>query len=126
MKRSTGWNNSRTEEYEHEREATMTFGFPAHHEERYGLQIDPVDIERMVKEVLYDFSWGIINELDGKIKVKIGISLSSWGEIVEIDYSNKGYIDIRSKCSLRTQCIDWGKNRRNVEKFILRLEDKLD
>ncbi len=45
----------------------------------------------------------------------------SWGENVEawISQGPEGAaIQLRSECSLPTQVIDWGKNRKNVERIV--------
>jgi len=50
-----------------------------------------------------------------------GVTFTSWGEDISIVVSfvdpNTVSISVLSECSLPTQIIDWGKNRRNVDKI---------
>jgi hypothetical protein len=49
------------------------------------------------------------------------MNLMSWGETVEawISHGPQGaVVRLRSKCALPTQVIDWGKNRKNVERIV--------
>ncbi|MCR4594656.1 MAG: hypothetical protein K5761_06340 [Clostridiales bacterium] len=55
----------------------------------------------------------------GGVQVRLGhsISFSSWGEDITITMTAQGnqtFVDIFSECSLPTQIIDYGKNRKNV------------
>lgn len=49
-----------------------------------------------------------------------GVSFTSWGEIVNITIAaignNQVQMSIDSECAMPTQIIDYGKNRRNVER----------
>lgn len=46
------------------------------------------------------------------------ISFSSWGENISLHMSpyndTQTLIEIKSECSLPTQLVDWGKNKKNV------------
>jgi hypothetical protein len=42
----------------------------------------------------------------------------SWGEIVLVAL-NDGSIKIRSACGSPVQIIDWGKNKQNVDRFLV-------
>jgi hypothetical protein len=41
---------------------------------------------------------------------------------VEIDV--EGIVWVESRCRLPTQCLDWGKNQRNVNAFLDLVDDK--
>lgn len=49
------------------------------------------------------------------------VNLSSWGENVNINIipmgENSLKVDISSECALPTQIIDWGQNKKNVDKI---------
>lgn len=46
------------------------------------------------------------------------ISFSSWGENITIHFSiyndTQTLVEIKSECTLPTQVVDWGKNKKNV------------
>lgn len=56
------------------------------------------------------------------MQLKHRVSLSSWGEKIEIALMPYGNMQttahIKSECSLPTQVIDWGKNKGNVNEIV--------
>ena len=72
----------------------MAIGFPA----SFSAQID-LDVDR------------------DTYHAKVSMSRTSWGERVEVSLANPGMLVIRSRGILPTQIFDWGKNKRNVERF---------
>ncbi len=42
-------------------------------------------------------------------------NLFSWGEKIKIQFIENNIVRVKSKCVLKTQIFDWGKNRRNVK-----------
>jgi hypothetical protein len=57
---------------------------------------------------------------EGAITLSSPVSLYSWGENVFVQISKFGdlvEVEIKSQCKLRTQIIDWGKNKRNITKI---------
>ncbi len=53
---------------------------------------------------------------EGEITFNTRANLYSWGEKIKIRFS-EGIVVISSQCKLKTQILDWGKNKRNVIKF---------
>jgi hypothetical protein len=101
-------------------EDNMAFGFPAHHMEQLGV-IPP---QQTIKDVLASLRWKVRSEAPAKITASTSVNLWSWGERVVIEFFNDGIL-VTSSCALPTQCIDWGKNKRNVKKFINALEQQI-
>ena len=100
---------------------TMAFGFPASHEVVFSEFPAGTDIARSVGSALSRFGWS--PAVDKNVfRASTKLSMSSFGEkfIVEVMPNGKS-IKVRSQCSLVTQCFDWGKNKKNVEKFIQEL-----
>jgi len=91
----------------------MAFGFPAYHEERVSFSRGDQFV-RALQDVLSMRGITIKSQTSGLIRGKAGLSLWSWGEDIEV-YIGEGVARIRSSCSFPLQCLDWGKNRRNVE-----------
>ncbi len=98
----------------------VTFGFPAYHQEDvafpypvthewvvYACQVSGLGIAR----------WGQ-GAQGGMWHVAPSASLMSWGETMTIAPLAPNVLRIRSECGLPTQCIDWGKNERNVKKLV--------
>ena len=67
-------------------------------------------------------SWSIREEASGQIIASTSVNLRSWGEKVLISFLPDNSISVTSKCSLSTQCLDWGKNKANVEKFMAEIK----
>lgn len=69
-----------------------------------------------------DVGFNIETELssDGLIKMSTGLSLRSWGEVIEVKItdlsSNKSIVEIVSKP--KTQIFDWGKGSENENLFL--------
>lgn len=53
----------------------------------------------------------------GLIQAKTKISLWSWSENIEVRIQDDGHVKVKSECSLPSQFIDWGKNKRNVKQI---------
>jgi hypothetical protein len=56
----------------------------------------------------------------GEIQATVGATWASWGEIITVRVRPVGpssAVDVESRSKLGTTVIDWGKNRRNVEKI---------
>jgi len=51
-------------------------------------------------------------------RASVKTSWSSWGEAILIDISHPGWMTVESKCAFPLQLIDWGKNKKNVSKFL--------
>lgn len=49
-------------------------------------------------------------------------SLWSWGENITIEVDEDGTTHIKSECKLPTQIIDWGNNKKNVNKLLAALD----
>ena len=96
----------------------MAFGFPAFHTEHYVARFANPDLRRAARETLAALSWSLREETYDSIVGSTSINLLSWGEKVFITFLPGNAISVTSKCAMPTQCIDWGKNRSNVVKFL--------
>jgi hypothetical protein len=100
----------------------MAFGFPAYHTEQYTLPDSQFDPHELVVEALLDLGWSITEESERVIRASTRVNLWSWGERVTITFRARGRVTVTSECALVTQCLDWGKNRSNVNAFLKRLK----
>ena len=101
----------------------MAFGFPAYHEDEVSYKgVKANDLRRCITEALVELTW-IADEDDDLWFGNTGMNLWSYGENIKIERHAGGRVTIRSECKMPTQCIDWGRNKRNVNLFFERLED---
>lgn len=74
-----------------------------------------------------NFAINSISKTNGSIKASSGVSIASWGEVVDIKVKritpNRTAINVESSSS---QLIDWGKNSRNEVDIIDLISEKLD
>lgn len=98
----------------------VAFGFPAYHEEDVTFPM-PVTHEWVVYACqaarLGIATWGY-GARGGAWHIAPGPSLLSWGEKMTITPLAPNVVRVRSECGLPTQCIDWGKNAKNVRSLI--------
>lgn len=96
----------------------MTFGFPAYHTSEHPILPDEAGAERdAVRAALQSLSWTFRSENDGEILASTGLNMKSWGERISIRFQG-GAIVVTSRCAMPAQCVDWGRNKSNVERFI--------
>lgn len=96
----------------------MTFGFPAYHTEQCAIGATVPDWHSVVKETFGALSWSVREETRDEIVGSTSLNLRSWGEKVLVKSLPDNTISVTSKCALPTQCMDWGKNKKNVRRFI--------
>src|SRR5947208_15368755 len=104
----------------------MAFGFPAYADgsRRYGLSLDV--LREAVARALYELDWTGCGNWSGRVFVAdVRVNFWSWGEKITIEIDRDGMVWIESKCSLPTQCFDWGKNQGNVDAFFRTLDEKV-
>jgi hypothetical protein len=103
----------------------MALGFPAYHEEDQQFEHSAEELLDAVEEALDALGWSFSYKGRGLFGTTTPISFWSWGERIQIEVGRQGDVWVRSECALPTQCFDWGKNRRNVNKFLDQLETVL-
>lgn len=95
----------------------MAFGFPAYHEQIVSNVPPNTNIELSLLNTLRSFGWGPSFDNNG-ITASTGAGSKSIGEKIIITLVTGGATKIRSECSLKTQCADFGKNQKNVEMIL--------
>jgi len=97
----------------------MAFGIPAYHTEHYSVGAGAsADLRVAIRAAIKALSWSIKEEVSDKIIASTNFNLRGTWEKVSISFLTDYSISVTSKCSWPTQCIDWGKNKANVEKLI--------
>lgn len=100
----------------------MTIGLPAYHNEVYSVEKNCEDINLAVRTTLKELQWKYIETSKDTLVASSKISFESFGEKVTIQIMSKDSISITSKCKHPIQWLDFGRNKRNVDKFLLRLK----
>ncbi|HCA83242.1 MAG TPA: hypothetical protein DEP18_05600, partial [Flavobacteriales bacterium] len=95
----------------------MAIGFPAKYSQTVSLKKgDVLSLVSAVEQCLKELQWEITSSDLREIRANTNFSLSSWGELFTIQFAGNDMI-LTSSCK-GTQLIDWGKNRRNIKKFL--------
>ena len=103
----------------------MAFGFPAYHTESYSPSESGSDLRTAVTTTLDALSWSITKESPDTIIASNRLNIRSWGEEVIVTFLPDNTISVTSRCALRTQCFDWGKNKANINKFMAELRNHI-
>ena len=98
----------------------MAFGFPAN----YQLIVSDVpagtDLKRSVGSALSRIGWNPKLEKN-TYSASTTLSMASFGEKFTVEIMPNKSLKIRSRCSLPFQWFDWGKNKKNVDRFMQEL-----
>ena len=97
------------------RRCLMTFGFPAHHTETYSAGTATADLREAARETLTVLMWSVREETSDSILADTPANLRCWGGLITFTADS---LSVCSKCFLPTQCVDWGKNKANVRRFL--------
>lgn len=101
----------------------MSFGFPANFTQRYSRSGTTAEgLRCAARDALETLGWHVREEHADRIVASTSLNVRSWGERVLLSFPSDDSISVTSKCSLPTQCFDWGKNKSNVEWFVEELE----
>lgn len=88
---------------------------------QYAIEFDINEADKTVVLQSIEFAfkqlgWEIVNASENKIEGHTSLSLSSWGESINVEiHTNK--VTIESKC-VGNQLFDWGKNKKNVDSLL--------
>ena len=78
-------------------------------------------LAQAVGSVLAALGWKSQHISPALFVARIPVSMCSWGEKLIVLIAADGTVTARSQGMLPTQCIDWGKNRRNITTFFNQL-----
>tara|TARA_B100000470_G_C19658206_1_gene331896 strand:+ start:157 stop:486 length:330 start_codon:yes stop_codon:yes gene_type:complete len=103
----------------------MAFGFPAYATRQTQFNAYQAQIAQAIPVVLESLRWKGYQVSPTSFSASVGVGLFSWGETITIDFVSQNGIQVTSKCSFPLQCIDWGKNERNIHTFLNQLASLL-
>jgi hypothetical protein len=83
------------------------------------------ELRRACEDALDELRWRWEDDGRWRLIAYIPFSLSSYGEWLMVEIWDEELV-VRSQCRARAQLVDWGKNRKNVQRFIDRVEEVLD
>jgi hypothetical protein len=96
----------------------MAFGFPAYAEGVRKYDCSYEELIRAIYDTLHELGWNFGHTADSGLVVKLRTNFWSWGERMNVAVTGPGTVHVLSECILPTQCFDWGKNRRNIARFL--------
>lgn len=95
----------------------MSFGFPAYSTGARRFNLGQRALIEVIGESLSRLGWNFEPPMFNTFIARNRVNMWSWGEKIAVEVSHDGVVTARSECLAPTQCIDWGKNRRNVGEF---------
>ena len=105
----------------------MPIGFPAYAKaEARFREHDRADIIRVAERILDDLGWHINYVGDDRIQVRTATGIWFFGDQMTVEVSKRGTVNVHSHCMIPTQIFDLGRNQQNVDRFLDRLERKLN
>lgn len=100
----------------------MAFGFSPKHVQDYQLEnLDKEHFLVFVIEAAFKLDWNVSFVSETGFIAYTKFSWSSWSEEVTVKIDN-GVANIKSECT-GSQLMDWGKNKKNVEALLSKLEE---
>ena len=95
----------------------MAFGFPASYETEIEVTGSRANIREAISRTFELFGWDFSTDEGANFfTARVPPGLSSFSEKFTVSLAEEPTITITSRCWIAL--FDWGKNRRNVEKFI--------
>src|SRR5262245_37072496 len=83
------------------------------------------ELRRACEDALDELRWEWEDDSRWRLVAYIPYSWTSYGEWLLVEIFEEE-IEVISHCRKKAQLVDWGKNRKNVERFLERVEDILD
>jgi len=100
----------------------MAFGFSPKYIQDFNLEnIDKEHFLILAIEAAYKLDWNVSFVSETGFIAYTKFSWNSWSEEVKIKL-DIGVANIKSECT-GTQLIDWGKNKKNVEALLFKIEE---
>lgn len=96
----------------------MVFAFPAYHSEKYTRLPDDANPVRLTMSAAQHLGWQSVSQDRDSVVFSTRRRLLGRSERVTINFLPDRALMVTSRCFLPTQCLDWGKNRRNVMHFL--------
>lgn len=88
---------------------------PTRHEETFVAQY--ANLDRVVATALVRLGWRVTEASPSRWRARVAMNSRSWGEVVTVTVAMRDTIHVTSVCVFPLQIVDWGKNRRNVERL---------
>lgn len=88
---------------------------------------NPSENLELIKEALKNsgFKKVGVDQAENRFYAQTKFSMSSWSEYIEVYYRHDNFsthLKFKSICTLPTQIVAWGKNKRNYKRFEKELE----
>lgn len=77
---------------------------------------------RRAAEAMRRLGWEVLRAEDSFVEGNLGMTIWSWGEDISIRQVSQDQVEVASRSKLVTQIIDFGRNRKNVEKLLAAID----
>lgn len=86
------------------------------------LQEPPRNFLKRCYDAMQSLGWIVSHTNESGIQGTVSMSMWSWGERISVRILNEQQVEVRSASALATQFIDWGRNRKNVEQLLGKID----
>ena len=66
--------------------------------------------------------WNVFRVEETFLEGSVSMSIWSWGEDIQMRQVSNDQVELVSKCKLVTQVIDFGRNRKNIDKILAMMD----
>jgi hypothetical protein len=84
-------------------------------------KVSAKELKRVCKDALDELGWNWQADDRWRLVADVPRTFSSFGEWLVVEIYDEELV-VLSHCRVRNQLVDWGKNRKNVERFLDRVE----
>ena len=82
---------------------------------------DQGQLAQLIPAALQSLGWSCYQSSPTSFNSSVSMGWLSWGENITIDFSHPSWIHVTSKCAFPLQLFDWGKNQKNIDRFLAQL-----
>ena len=82
---------------------------------------DQGQLAQLIPAALQSLGWSCYQSSPTSFNSSVNLGWLSWGENITVDFSHPSWIQVTSKCAFPLQIVDWGKNQKNIDKFLAQL-----
>ncbi|WP_312903164.1 hypothetical protein [Chryseobacterium taichungense] len=80
------------------------------------------NIKEIIPIALEKLNWKYVKK-DSNYTINFPINLFTWGSVMNINIVNDNQFNIEIHPKLFTQIVDWGDNKRKINKFMLVIQE---
>ena len=82
---------------------------------------DQGQLAQLIPAALQSLGWSCYQSSPTSFNSSVSMGWLSWGENITIDFSHPTWVTVTSKSAFPLTLFDWGKNQKNVDRFLAQL-----